>query len=109
MTCTRDRFGEALVAGLREQRGTDLPDSVVDKMRGKAYAAPCAVVLIASPHLESNVPEWEQVASATSIGGNRLIRLAQDMTTNKVRLRITKSPVCIALSDFGLFREPKTK
>jgi nitroreductase len=64
----RDRFGEALVAGLREQRGTDLPDSVVDKMRGKAFAAPCAVVLIASPHLESNVPEWEQVASASCTG-----------------------------------------
>jgi nitroreductase len=64
----RDRFGEALVAGLHEQRGTDLPDSVVDKMRGKAHAAPCAVVLIASPHLESNVPEWEQVASASCTG-----------------------------------------
>jgi nitroreductase len=64
----RDRFGEALVAGLHEQRGTDLPDSVVTKMRGKAYAAPCAVVLIASPRLESNVPEWEQVASASCTG-----------------------------------------
>ena len=37
-------------------------------MRGKAYAAPCAVVLIASPRLESNVPEWEQVASASCTG-----------------------------------------
>ena len=50
--------------------------------------------------------KWEQIATATSIGGNRLIRLAQNVTTNKVRLRITKSPVCIALSDFGLFMEP---
>ena len=50
--------------------------------------------------------KWEQIATATSIGGNRLIRLAQNVTTNKVRLRITKSPVCIALSDFGLFLEP---
>ena len=37
-------------------------------MRGKAFAAPCAVMLIASPRLESNVPEWEQVASASCTG-----------------------------------------
>jgi len=50
--------------------------------------------------------KWEQVATATSIGGNRLIRLPNSVTTSKVRLRITKAPVCIALSDFGLFKEP---
>ncbi|GAA4309310.1 hypothetical protein GCM10023149_03540 [Mucilaginibacter gynuensis] len=49
--------------------------------------------------------EWKQVATATSIGGNRLIRLPEAVTTAKVRLRITKSPVCIALSDFGLYKE----
>lgn len=53
--------------------------------------------------------EWEQIAAATSIGGNRLIRLPKDLTTNKVRLRITKSPVCIALSDFGLYKEAGRK
>jgi alpha-L-fucosidase len=50
--------------------------------------------------------KWMQIATATSIGGNRLIRLPKEITTNKVRLRIAKSPVCIALSDFGLYREP---
>jgi alpha-L-fucosidase len=49
--------------------------------------------------------KWEEVATATSIGGNRLIRLKDDVTTSKVRLRITSSPVCIALSDFGLYKE----
>jgi alpha-L-fucosidase len=49
--------------------------------------------------------KWQQIATATSIGGNRLIRLPNDITSNKVRLRITKSPVCIALSDFGLYKE----
>jgi alpha-L-fucosidase len=53
-----------------------------------------------------NNGKWEQIATATSIGGNRLIRLPQSITTYKVRLRVTKSPVCIALSDFGLFKEP---
>jgi alpha-L-fucosidase len=50
--------------------------------------------------------KWQQIAAATSIGGNRLIRLPQNITTNKVRLRVTKSPVCIALSDLGLYKEP---
>ncbi|HEY4196947.1 MAG TPA: discoidin domain-containing protein, partial [Mucilaginibacter sp.] len=50
--------------------------------------------------------KWAQIGSATSIGGNRLIRLPQNITASKVRLRITKSPVCIALSDFGLYEEP---
>jgi alpha-L-fucosidase len=50
--------------------------------------------------------KWQQIARATSIGGNRLIRLPQNITASKVRLRITKSPVCIALSDFGLFKAP---
>ncbi|MGI4750096.1 MAG: discoidin domain-containing protein [Janthinobacterium lividum] len=49
---------------------------------------------------------WQQIVLATSIGANRLIRLPQNITAQKVRLRITKSPVCIALSDFGLYKEP---
>ena len=48
---------------------------------------------------------WAQIASATSIGPNRLIRLGHNITASLVRLRITGSPVCIALSDFGLYRE----
>ena len=50
---------------------------------------------------------WQQIAMATSIGGNRLIRLDKNIESAKVRLRITKSPVCIALSDFGLYRETR--
>ncbi|WPU95032.1 alpha-L-fucosidase [Mucilaginibacter sabulilitoris] len=49
---------------------------------------------------------WKEIATATSVGANRLIRLPQNITATKVRLRITASPVCIALSDFGLFKEP---
>lgn len=49
--------------------------------------------------------EWKQVATATSIGGNRLIRLPYALNTSKVRLRISAA-VCPALSDFGLFLEP---
>jgi alpha-L-fucosidase len=52
---------------------------------------------------------WKEIAKATSIGGNRLIRLSGAIETNQVRLRILQSPVCIALSDFGLFAEPNLK
>ena len=64
----RDRFADALVDGLHEQKGADLPDAVVAKMRGKAYAAPCSVVVIASPDPSSTVERWEQVASASCTG-----------------------------------------
>ena len=47
--------------------------------------------------------EWRRIAAATSIGNCRLIRTAQPVTTDNLRLRITHSPVCPALSDFGLF------
>ena len=64
----RQRFADALVAGLHQLRGPDQPEAAVTKMRGKAFAAPCAVALIASPDPTSNVPVWEQVASASCTG-----------------------------------------
>jgi len=51
--------------------------------------------------------KWQQIAAGTSVGANRIIRLKSDIIANKVRLRITKSPVCIALSEFGLYEEAK--
>ncbi len=64
----RDRLGDALVAGLHLVRGPDVPEAAVSKMRGKAFAAPCTVAVIASPDPSSNVPVWEQVASASCTG-----------------------------------------
>jgi alpha-L-fucosidase len=49
---------------------------------------------------------WKKIGEGTSVGANRLIRLPQHVVASKVRLRITGSAACIALSDFGLFREP---
>jgi alpha-L-fucosidase len=48
--------------------------------------------------------QWAEFASAKSIGNCRLIRGAP-VTTDKVRLRIVDSPVCPAISEFGLFAE----
>ncbi|MBS7256623.1 alpha-L-fucosidase [Flavobacterium branchiicola] len=50
---------------------------------------------------------WKKVGDATSIGANRLIRLPHYITTSKLRILIKESPVCIALSDVGVFREPE--
>jgi alpha-L-fucosidase len=47
---------------------------------------------------------WVEFATGTSIGNCRLVR-GESVTTDKVRLRIVKSPVCPALSELGLFAE----
>lgn len=49
--------------------------------------------------------QWQEIARGTSIGARRFLRL-QPVTTDRVRLRITASPVCPALAEFGLFLEP---
>jgi alpha-L-fucosidase len=48
---------------------------------------------------------WVQVAQEKSIGSCRLIRLQQPMESDRLRLRITDSPVCIALAEFGVYAE----
>ena len=48
--------------------------------------------------------QWTEFAIGTSIGNCRLVR-GQKITTDKVRLRITQSPVCPAISEFGIFAE----
>lgn len=48
--------------------------------------------------------KWAEVAKGTSIGICRLVRLKAPVRASRIRLRIAKSPVCVALSEFGLFR-----
>lgn len=50
--------------------------------------------------------DWQEVAQATSIGANRLVRLSSFLTTRQLRIRILQSPVSLALSDIGVFKEP---
>jgi alpha-L-fucosidase len=49
--------------------------------------------------------KWREFTRGTSIGNRRLLRCGK-VATNKVRLRITKAPVCPALAEFGLYEEP---
>jgi alpha-L-fucosidase len=48
---------------------------------------------------------WKQFARGTTIGYKRLLRF-DDVTAQKVRLRILKSRVCPTISDFGLYCAP---
>jgi alpha-L-fucosidase len=50
--------------------------------------------------------QWKEFASGESIGNCRLTRGA-DVTTSRVRLRITQAPVGPAISEIGLFYEKK--
>lgn len=49
--------------------------------------------------------KWVEFASGTSIGNRRLLRVPA-VTTDKVRLRVTRAAVAPALSEFGLYLEP---
>ncbi|QKJ30044.1 alpha-L-fucosidase [Mucilaginibacter mali] len=49
--------------------------------------------------------EWQEIATATSIGANKLIRLDKPVKARKIRLRVTNAAACVALSDFGLYNE----
>jgi len=53
--------------------------------------------------LENN--SWKKIYEGTSIGAKRLIKLDQPVTSNKVKISITKSPVCITLSEIGLYKK----
>lgn len=48
---------------------------------------------------------WKNIYSGTSIGAKKLIKLESPVTTSKIRLNITKSPVCITLSEFGIYKK----
>ena len=51
--------------------------------------------------------KWKKISETTSIGANRLVRLPNYISTLKLRIRIVESPVSIALSDIGVFKEPE--
>lgn len=53
--------------------------------------------------LENN--SWKKIYEGSSIGAKRLIKLDQAVTSNKVKISITKSPVCITLSEVGLYKK----
>ena len=49
---------------------------------------------------------WEPLATATSIGARRLIRLDRPVTATRLRVRVTQASGSPALTEFALFAEP---
>lgn len=47
---------------------------------------------------------WERYAEGASVGSCRIVAGAP-VTTTRVRFRVTRAPVCPAISEFGLFRK----
>ncbi|MEI6217462.1 MAG: alpha-L-fucosidase, partial [bacterium] len=50
---------------------------------------------------------WQEFYKGTSIGNLRLLRTGF-ISTDRIRLRITRSAVCPAITQVGLFSEPST-
>ena len=59
-----------------------------------------------SPLRRGTAASWQPFAAATSVGNQRLLR-GENVTTSKVRLRVTKAAACPAISEFGLFLSPE--
>ncbi len=51
---------------------------------------------------------WREVATAMAIGARRLLRF-ETVETDRVRIRVTASPVCPALSEVALHLEPRAE
>ncbi len=49
--------------------------------------------------------DWKSIATSTSIGPRRIIRLDKPIAAHKLRLRITQSAAPAIISEFALFRE----
>jgi len=49
--------------------------------------------------------QWHELAAGSSIGSRRLVRF-NEVTTERLRLRITKAVVCPALAEFAVHLEP---
>jgi alpha-L-fucosidase len=49
---------------------------------------------------------WNQVATDTTVGHKKLVRLATPVTTSRVRLRVTEARANPAIAAVGLFRRP---
>lgn len=49
--------------------------------------------------------QWNKIAEATSIGAARIIYLESPVKTNKARIIINASPVCVTFSEIGFYKK----
>src|SRR5690349_20699536 len=63
----RHEFGSALAEAARVE-APQLSAAMLERVAKKALAAPTLVAIVAAVDRDSNVPAWEQVASASCVG-----------------------------------------
>ncbi|MEY2596086.1 MAG: hypothetical protein RI965_1358 [Bacteroidota bacterium] len=49
--------------------------------------------------------QWKKITEATSIGASRILYLQQPVSTNRVRVKINASPVCVTFSEIGFYKK----
>ncbi len=49
--------------------------------------------------------EWKEIHKGVSVGAKRLVKFPAPVTAQKFRLRITESPVGVAISELGFYKE----
>lgn len=50
--------------------------------------------------------KWQEVLVGSAIGNQAMLKLKNPVTTDELRLRITKSPACPAITEFSLLKLP---
>lgn len=48
--------------------------------------------------------DWKQIHEGTTIGARTLVKLDAPVTTDKLRVRFTKTPEVVVLSEFGIYK-----
>lgn len=51
---------------------------------------------------------WELLAEGASIGSSRIVQI-EPVTASKLRFRVKHSPVCFAISEFGVYRKASSE
>ena len=49
--------------------------------------------------------QWKKITEATSIGACRILYLQQQVSANRVRVKINTSPVCVTFSEIGFYKK----
>ena len=49
--------------------------------------------------------QWKEIHKGTSVGARRIVKFDTPITAQKIRLRITKCPVAVVISEMGIYKE----
>jgi len=108
----RNTFGKAVAQASAKQLAK--AEVVVDLPRGAEFGVIRVredirrgqrVEAFAVETLSGGAGEWKQVASGTSVGPRRIIRLEKPVGGAKVRLKVTQTAAPAVVAEFAVFRE----